>query len=66
MGVCSRKSAKSKAPFRNPPLRNPRNPWLLARQKPAFIENARIASGGRTWKCAGPGMASPLISETLD
>eukprot|EP00969_Alexandrium_andersonii_P364613 15464489-Alexandrium_andersonii.AAC.1 len=29
------------APIRNPPIRNPRNPWRLAREKP----NIELAEG---------------------
>eukprot|EP00969_Alexandrium_andersonii_P171395 7576757-Alexandrium_andersonii.AAC.1 len=33
-GVRGRKIATSQAPVRNPPIRNPRNPWLLEREMP--------------------------------
>eukprot|EP00969_Alexandrium_andersonii_P282635 12494857-Alexandrium_andersonii.AAC.1 len=34
-GVRSHELRNSRTPIRNPPIRNPRNPWLLARGKPA-------------------------------
>eukprot|EP00969_Alexandrium_andersonii_P191080 8440633-Alexandrium_andersonii.AAC.1 len=33
-GVRGRESAPSRPPIRNPPVRNPCNPWLLARESP--------------------------------
>eukprot|EP00969_Alexandrium_andersonii_P291223 12873825-Alexandrium_andersonii.AAC.1 len=44
-GVCSCASATSKAPMRNPPIRNLRNPWVLARQKPDGLQWPNLCSG---------------------
>eukprot|EP00969_Alexandrium_andersonii_P000625 26813-Alexandrium_andersonii.AAC.1 len=33
-GGRGRDIANSRAPIRNPPIRNPRNPWRLAREEP--------------------------------
>eukprot|EP00969_Alexandrium_andersonii_P358196 15450491-Alexandrium_andersonii.AAC.1 len=39
-GARDREIANSQAPIRNPPVRNPRNPWLLGREKPASAAGA--------------------------
>eukprot|EP00969_Alexandrium_andersonii_P336148 14858095-Alexandrium_andersonii.AAC.1 len=44
-GASSRESAPKRTPIRNPPLRNPRSPRLLAREKPR--KNACRANGFR-------------------
>eukprot|EP00969_Alexandrium_andersonii_P205936 9099527-Alexandrium_andersonii.AAC.1 len=33
-GVRSRECAESETQLRNPPIRNPLNPWILARESP--------------------------------
>eukprot|EP00969_Alexandrium_andersonii_P238365 10520919-Alexandrium_andersonii.AAC.1 len=33
-GVRGRETSPKRAPIRSPPIRNPRNPWQLAREKP--------------------------------
>eukprot|EP00969_Alexandrium_andersonii_P231940 10242076-Alexandrium_andersonii.AAC.1 len=44
-GARGREIANSQAPIRNPPIRNPRNPWLLASEKPGLQRAAQ--RGGR-------------------
>eukprot|EP00969_Alexandrium_andersonii_P142761 6311204-Alexandrium_andersonii.AAC.1 len=40
------KVVKSQAPIRSPPIRNPRNPWALARESPGNSPDAWNTYGG--------------------
>eukprot|EP00969_Alexandrium_andersonii_P184652 8157612-Alexandrium_andersonii.AAC.1 len=59
-GVRSREIADSRAPIRNPPIRNPRKPLLLALEKP---DSAHLApSAGRAQR-ARQSLPSPASGQ---
>eukprot|EP00969_Alexandrium_andersonii_P329027 14538518-Alexandrium_andersonii.AAC.1 len=53
-GVRGREIAKQRTPIRNPPIRNPSDPWLLAREKPAVVLLPLCLSRRAIGVCAAP------------